>query len=113
MIVDGIWSSVGSTNFDNRSFRLNDEANLNLHDTQIATALREQFMRDRELSNEMPAVLERLAGAGGFPSGLAAAGATRDDLDVLTAQAATQWTGTFNPRPFDAQGAREIFEMAW
>jgi cardiolipin synthase len=28
MVVDGLWSSVGSTNFDNRSFRLNDEANL-------------------------------------------------------------------------------------
>ena len=30
MVVDGLWSSVGSTNFDNRSFRLNDEANLNV-----------------------------------------------------------------------------------
>lgn len=30
LIVDGRFSSVGSTNFDNRSFRLNDEANLNV-----------------------------------------------------------------------------------
>ena len=30
MIVDGLLVSVGSTNFDNRSFRLNDEANLNI-----------------------------------------------------------------------------------
>ncbi len=30
MVVDGLWSTVGSTNFDNRSFRLNDEANLNV-----------------------------------------------------------------------------------
>ena len=30
IIVDGMFSSVGSTNFDNRSFRLNDEANLNV-----------------------------------------------------------------------------------
>ena len=30
LVVDGAFSSVGSTNFDNRSFRLNDEANLNL-----------------------------------------------------------------------------------
>ena len=29
MVVDDLWVSVGSTNFDNRSFRLNDEANLN------------------------------------------------------------------------------------
>ncbi|RZL39585.1 MAG: cardiolipin synthase B [Rubrivivax sp.] len=30
LVVDGVFSSVGSTNFDNRSFRLNDEANLNV-----------------------------------------------------------------------------------
>jgi cardiolipin synthase A/B len=30
MVVDGLWSTVGSTNFDNRSFQLNDEANLNV-----------------------------------------------------------------------------------
>ena len=30
MIVDEFMTSVGSTNFDNRSFRLNDEANLNV-----------------------------------------------------------------------------------
>ncbi len=32
LVVDGVWTSVGSTNFDNRSFRLNDEANLNVYD---------------------------------------------------------------------------------
>jgi hypothetical protein len=31
----------------------------------------------------------------------------------LSADAAGQWTGTFNPRPFSARGAREIYEMAW
>ncbi|MEO8635920.1 MAG: phospholipase D-like domain-containing protein [Gemmatimonadales bacterium] len=36
MIVDRCWTSVGSTNFDNRSFRLNDEANLNVHDEAFA-----------------------------------------------------------------------------
>ena len=36
MIVDGLWTSVGSTNFDNRSFRLNDEANLNVLDEEFA-----------------------------------------------------------------------------
>jgi len=30
LIVDGLLVSVGSTNFDNRSFRLNDEATLNV-----------------------------------------------------------------------------------
>ncbi|MFA6957929.1 MAG: phospholipase D-like domain-containing protein [Thermoanaerobaculia bacterium] len=36
MIVDGIWTTVGSTNFDNRSFRLNDEANANIYDSAFA-----------------------------------------------------------------------------
>ena len=36
LVVDGLWTSVGSTNFDNRSFRLNDEANLNIYDAEVA-----------------------------------------------------------------------------
>ena len=36
MVVDDLWTSVGSTNFDNRSFRLNDEANLNILDADFA-----------------------------------------------------------------------------
>ena len=36
MIVDEIWTSVGSTNFDNRSFALNDETNLNVYDRDFA-----------------------------------------------------------------------------
>ena len=38
-IADGLLVSVGSTNFDNRSFRLNDEANLNTYDRELAAAL--------------------------------------------------------------------------
>ena len=44
MVVDDLWVSVGSTNFDNRSFRLNDEENLNVYDADFA---REQ-VRDFE-----------------------------------------------------------------
>ena len=36
MVVDGVWVSAGSTNFDARSFRLNDEANLNVVDSAFA-----------------------------------------------------------------------------
>ncbi len=36
LVVDGLLVSVGSTNFDNRSFRLNDEANLNIYDEGFA-----------------------------------------------------------------------------
>lgn len=36
MIVDGLMVSVGSTNFDDRSFKLNDEANLNIYYADFA-----------------------------------------------------------------------------
>jgi cardiolipin synthase len=47
MIVDGIWVSVGSTNFDSRSFRLNDEANLNIYDEEFATRQTAIFEADK------------------------------------------------------------------
>jgi cardiolipin synthase len=46
-IVDEIWTSVGSTNFDNRSFRLNDEANLNVYDARFAEAQARGFEEDK------------------------------------------------------------------
>ena len=36
LVIDGLWSSVGSANFDDRSFRLNDEANLNVFSRELA-----------------------------------------------------------------------------
>jgi cardiolipin synthase len=46
MIVDGVWSIVGSTNFDNRSFGINDEVNLAALDPQLAASLTRQFEKD-------------------------------------------------------------------
>ena len=46
MIVDSQLVSVGSTNFDNRSFRLNEEANLNVYDKAFAELLEDVFERD-------------------------------------------------------------------
>jgi len=46
LVVDGLMVSVGSTNFDNRSFRLNDEANLNIYDTAFAEQQSEIFAQD-------------------------------------------------------------------
>jgi cardiolipin synthase A/B len=46
LVVDGLWSSVGSTNFDSRSFRLNDEANLNVYDADFARTQTESFEAD-------------------------------------------------------------------
>ena len=49
MIVDNLLVSVGSTNFDNRSFRLNDEANLNVYDTDFAQ--RQTLIFEADLKN--------------------------------------------------------------
>jgi cardiolipin synthase len=46
MVIDGIWSVVGSTNFDNRSFGLNDEVNVAVRDKGMAARLEEDFHRD-------------------------------------------------------------------
>ena len=53
IIVDDIWVSVGSTNFDDRSFRLNDEANLNIYDAAFAAAQVKVFEKDKEKSRLM------------------------------------------------------------
>jgi cardiolipin synthase len=53
MIVDDVWVSVGSTNLDNRSFRLNDECNLNVVDGGLAEELSEVFEIDKAGSKEM------------------------------------------------------------
>lgn len=53
LIVDGLLVSVGSTNFDIRSFRLNDEANLNVYDAAFASQLTEVFERDLKRSRQI------------------------------------------------------------
>jgi cardiolipin synthase A/B len=53
LVIDGVWSAVGSVNFDNRSFQLNDEAVLCAQDREFATLLVEQFERDLEVSHEV------------------------------------------------------------
>ncbi len=61
MIVDGLLVSVGSTNFDVRSFRLNDEANLNVYDPKFAARQVEVFERD--LAKTRRVTLEAVADA--------------------------------------------------
>lgn len=46
LVVDELWSVVGSTNFDNRSFGLNDEVGLAVRDPLLAERLLEDFARD-------------------------------------------------------------------
>jgi cardiolipin synthase A/B len=53
MIVDSQWVSVGSANFDNRSFGLNDEANLNVYDAAFAQQLERTFAADLAASKPL------------------------------------------------------------
>ncbi len=53
MTVDQVLVSVGSTNFDNRSFRLNDEATLNIMDSAFAQQQTQIFEEDMKLSRQI------------------------------------------------------------
>ncbi len=53
MVVDGIWSTVGSSNFDDRSFRLNDEVNVNIYDEAIAAQMEAMFQEDLARGEEI------------------------------------------------------------
>jgi alcohol dehydrogenase len=57
--------------------------------------------------------LESLARVGGLPATLRELGVSPDDLPALAVEAAGQWTGTFNPRPFDESAARALYERAY
>ena len=57
--------------------------------------------------------LEALAEAGGLRNKLRTTVASKNDLDALAGEAAVQWTGTFNPRPFDKNGAIEVYQCAY
>ena len=47
LVIDDRWVSIGSSNMDNRSFRLNDEANLNVFDTTFAADQIRIFEEDK------------------------------------------------------------------
>lgn len=51
MVVDGVWSIFGSTNFDPRSFGINDEVNMAVFDRDLAARLEACFEADLERSD--------------------------------------------------------------
>jgi cardiolipin synthase len=55
MVVDGAWSSVGTVNFDNRSFQLHDEVTLCVWSDHFAGLLSDSFEADLERSDEIHA----------------------------------------------------------
>jgi len=46
MVVDGVWSTIGTTNFDNRSFAHNEESNVCIYNRTLARRLQDAFLAD-------------------------------------------------------------------
>jgi len=74
MVIDGIWATIGSTNFDNRSFALNQELNLTVYDPSLAHRLETIFQDDLNYSKKITyeewnsrSVFERLFELFAFP----------------------------------------------
>ena len=53
MVVDGVWSSIGSMNFDNRSMAFNDESNLVVLDSAFGAQVDSVFLDDLRYSKEI------------------------------------------------------------
>ena len=74
IVVDGVWSTIGSTNVDNRSFALNQEINLTVYDSGVAQRLEQVFHEDLKYSQQVNykqwqsrGILERVVNLFGFP----------------------------------------------
>lgn len=59
LTVDGQWNIVGSTNFDHRSFALNDEVNLAVLDRELASVIEEDFFEDLKQSKQLSLAMLR------------------------------------------------------
>ena len=79
----------------------------------VAEAMFGELIHGPNAAEALARRLSDLAAAGKLPRILRDAGASKDDLPALAIEAAEQWTGRFNPRPFDAKGAMEIYECAY
>lgn len=74
IVVDGVWATIGSTNFDNRSFALNQEINVTVYDKGTAQKLEQIFYEDLKYSKEITygewqsrSIFERLFDLLSFP----------------------------------------------
>jgi len=71
------------------------------------------FLDPAAAAEQLAARLEDLRSAARLPATLRDIGVARDDFAALAADAATQWTGACNPRPFDAASALELYLRAY
>lgn len=59
MTVDGQWNVIGSTNFDHRSFALNDEVNMAVLDRELAAVIEGDFFEDLQQSRRLTLAMLR------------------------------------------------------
>ena len=65
MVVDGVWATIGTANFDNRSFAMNEETNLCFHDRTLAEELRAILAADLVRCERVDYATGANAGSGG------------------------------------------------
>ena len=53
LLIDGLWSVVGSTNFDQRSFAINNEVNMAVREPALNQRLEDDFINDLNDSREL------------------------------------------------------------
>ena len=80
---------------------------------RYAELLRVSGHADANPGESLAGRLEELARAGGLPTRLRDADVRHEDLAGLSVAAGKQWTGTFNPRAFDAAAALMLYERAF
>ncbi len=53
MVVDGRWATIGTTNFDNRSFAFNEESNISFTDPALVAAMEDTYRADEAVSSRL------------------------------------------------------------
>ncbi len=72
-----------------------------------------QATNGKEPGENLARRLEQLRSAGGLSGSLSSLKISKTDLTMLAKEAAKQWTGSFNPREWSFEGAKEIYECAY
>lgn len=93
--------------------RWNERAAAERYATLLKVSSVAQVNEDLSPTEALARRLETLAAAGSLNTDLRGIGIVENDLPGLAAEAAEQWTGTFNPRPFNTEGAMEVYTCAF
>jgi alcohol dehydrogenase len=76
------------------------------------TLMRISSRKGRDQAEDLARRLEELRRAGALPESLSAIDVRGDDIPMLAEEAAKQWTGSFNPRSWNIEGALEVYRLA-